>query len=230
MITLYQFASSPFSDKVKRALNYKGLKFEIHEVNRIKAGRGKYAFVSPTAKFPAIEIDGKACNDSTDIIELLDREYPEKPLLPEALHERAMVHAIEEWADESLYFYEMLMRLQWTHNLDASLPQIKETLPPLPDFMLRRMIFKGVSKVTTAQGLGRKPVDQVVSDAKRHLEAIDGFLSAGDWLVGGAISVADLAVISQLKKLSYAKEIQELLVDKPRIDAWMNRVDDLAPA
>ena len=32
MITLYQFANSPFAEKVRRAMNYKGLDFEIHEV------------------------------------------------------------------------------------------------------------------------------------------------------------------------------------------------------
>jgi len=34
MITLYQLASSPFTDKVRRALNFQGIAFELHEVYR----------------------------------------------------------------------------------------------------------------------------------------------------------------------------------------------------
>lgn len=43
MITLYQFATSPFTEKVRRALNYKGLAFTVHEVERAAAPGGKYA-------------------------------------------------------------------------------------------------------------------------------------------------------------------------------------------
>ena len=46
-------------------------------------------------------------------------------------------------------------------------------------------IVKGVSALTTTQGLGRKPVSQIVADAERHLDALDGMLTKGDWLVGG---------------------------------------------
>src|SRR5262249_41936329 len=123
MITLYQFATSPFTEKVRRALAYKGLTYEIHEVRRGAVAKGDYADVSPTGKFPAILHDGKAVWDSTDILEHLDRAFPDRPLLPDDPRDRALAHVIEDWADESLYFYELTVRLAWPHNVDAVLEE-----------------------------------------------------------------------------------------------------------
>ncbi|BFM16923.1 glutathione S-transferase family protein [Maricurvus nonylphenolicus] len=230
MITLYQFSSSPFTDKVKRALHYKGLDYTIEEVNRLKAGRGRYDHVSPTRKFPAVEIAGDAVNDSTDIIIELDKRYPDKPLIPTSAAERSIAHVIEDWADESLYFYEMLMRVEWKHNIDASWDQMAPTLPKLPTPILKRLVHKGVSKVTATQGLGRKPREQVIADAQRHIDSLDGMLEGKEWLVGDSISVADLSVIAQLKKLMYAQEIQPMVANSKHVEAWIKRVDELAPS
>ena len=65
MITLYQFASSPFSEKVRRALGYKALAYDIHEVERSAMPAGRYAAISPTGKFPVIDHDGRTIADST---------------------------------------------------------------------------------------------------------------------------------------------------------------------
>ena len=230
MITLYQLSSSPFTAKVRRALNYKGLEFQVEEVNRLKAGRGHYDWVSPTRKFPAMDIDGSPVNDSTDIIEALDKHFPEKPLIPAIPAGRALTHVIEEWADESLYFYEMLMRVQWEHNIENSWDEMAETLPPFPKFVLRHLVKKGVTKVTETQGVGRKPREQVLNDAERHIASLDTLLDGTGWLVGDSISVADLAVISQLTKLLYASEIQPMVQRSRNIEDWMQRIDEIAPA
>lgn len=37
MLALYQFATSPFTEKVRRAFHYKGLDFEVNEVARARA-------------------------------------------------------------------------------------------------------------------------------------------------------------------------------------------------
>src|SRR5438067_3434843 len=141
MITLYQFATSPFSEKVRRALNYKQLGFEVHEVDRAAAAAGKYGHVSASGKFPALEHDGQAILDSTDILEHLDRAFPERPVLPADARDRALAHVIEDWADESLYFYEMTMRLAWPHNLDAALDEFAQGMPGIPRETLKARIL-----------------------------------------------------------------------------------------
>jgi glutathione S-transferase len=229
VIKLYQLATSPFTEKVRRALNYKQLLFEVHEVDRAAAGAGKYAHVSASGKFPVLEHDGAVVQDSTDILEYLDRAFPDRPLRPEDPRERALVHMIEDWADESLYFYEMTMRLAWPHNLEAALDEFAQSMPGVPREVVKDRILEGVGALTKAQGLGRKSREQVVADVERHFRAIDDLLAGREWLVGSGLSSADLAVASQVHALLYAEEAREALDRTHHVRPWMARIDTAAP-
>jgi len=229
MITLYQFATSPFCQKVRRILHRKGLDFTLHEVPRAEIA--KYAWVSPTGKLPAIDHDGHAVWDSTDIAHYLEAHFPDPPLLPRDRAERARVHVLEDWADESLYFYEMTMRLAWEHNARRKVVhEFVATMPGISVEAALAHITKAVGAITTTQGLGRKPRSQVVLDAERHLEAIDGLVAEGDWLVGDHPTLADLAVASQVDALRYAEEAEAVVARLPALQAWIRRVDQVAPA
>ena len=229
MITLYQFSTSPFTEKVRRALNYKGLDFEVHEVARPKVAEGDYQHVSPTGKFPAIQDGDRAVWDSTDIIHHLEEAHGGPSLIPSGARDAALAHAIEEWADESLYFYEMTMRLTWEHNLDAALDEFAQSLPSVPKPQLKTMIVQATTQLTQAQGVGRKPREQVVADVERHFQALDALLDGREWLVGDALSIADLAVIAQVNALCYAEEAKAALGRTSQVSPWINRVSEAAP-
>lgn len=229
MITLYQFSTSPFAEKVRRALNYKGLPFDIHEVARARVAEGDYEDVSPTGKFPSIRDGDTVVWDSTDILYHLEKTHAAPPLVPAGARDAALAHAIEEWADESLYFYEMTMRLTWEHNLDAALDEFARSLPGVPKERLKPLIVEATTRLTEAQGVGRKPVDRVVRDVERHFRALDGLLDGREWLVGDAPSIADLAVIAQVNALRYAREAEAALRETRHVAGWIARVDDAAP-
>ena len=227
MITLYQFSSSPFTEKVSRILSFKGLDYQVEEINRLKAKN--YREVSPFGKFPAIDISDEPVCDSTDIAYTLDELYPAKRLIPDNKLLKAQVHILEDWADESLYFYEMTIRVSWLHNAKNTLAKIKKTLPPLPEWLLLKIIVKKASKIVAAQGLGRKCRPQILNDVRRHLEAIHSMLSDSQWLVGDSITLADIAVVAQLNCLLDAIEVQEMMDLFPAIKPWIARVDKAAP-
>jgi len=229
MITLYQFLSSPLCEKARRILAYKGIEYKIHEVDRTKTEELKH--VSPFGKFPAMEHDGEAICDSTDIAYFLEEKYPEKPLIPSDPLMAAQAHIIEDWADESLYFYEITMRVSWEHNARNNLQKLMETMPPEVTEEQGLELALGFSQhVSTTQGIGRKTREQVCADVERHLKALSALLSESDWLVGNNISLADIAVISQLNCLIPTVEITESIKAYPNIIEWMERVDAVAPA
>ena len=229
MLTLYQFSTSPFAEKVRRALNYKGLAFDIHEVARAKVAEGDYEHVSPTGKFPAIQDGETVVWDSTDIVYHIEANHGGPPLLPSGPRDAALAHAIEEWADESLYFYEMTMRLTWEHNLDAALDEFAQALPGVPKTRLRALIVQTTTQLTQAQGVGRKPREQVVADVERHFRALDALLEGREWLVGDAPSIADIAVVAQVNALRYAQETEAVFARTNNVPGWMNRLDQVAP-
>ena len=181
------------------------------------------------ARGSAIEDGDTAVWDSTDIIYHLERHHGGPSLIPDDARDAALAHAIEEWADESLYFYEMTMRLTWDNNLNAALEEFAATMPGVPKEQLRELIKTGVTQLTQAQGVGRKPRDQVTNDVERHLIALNDLLEGREWLVGDQLSFADLAVIGQLHALLYAEEARASLQGKNNIPAWIDRVNTAAP-
>ncbi len=227
MITLYQFQTSPLCEKVRRILNYKQLPFEIHEVPRAKVA--DYEHVSPTGKFPALEEDGKAVWDSTDIAHHLEAAHPDRPLIPSDPRDAAIVHVIEDWADESLYFYEMTMRMAWEHNAKIVVEEFVKTLPGMTVEQALPIVVKNAQELSTTQGLGRKPREQILSDFERHFVALEGFLSAGDFLAGDHVTLADIAVLCQVNALVWAQEAKARFDASPAITAWHARVSEIAP-
>ena len=229
-LTLYQFSTSPFTEKVRRALNYLQLPFEVHEVVRAKVPAGDYKSVSPTGKFPAILDGDKAVWDSTDILIHIDQLVDDRTIIPLDPKKRAWAHIIEDWADESIYFYEIVMRLTWPHNLDSALEEFAHSMPHIPRDKLKGLILEGTSKLTAAQGLGRKPKEQIISDVRRHIESLEQLLDGEDWLAGTLHpSNADFAVAGQLSALLYAEEAREIYHESSQLKDWRSRLMEVAP-
>ena len=137
---------------------------------------------------------------------------------------------IEDWADESLYFYEITMRMAWEHNAKVVVEEFVKTLPGMTAEQALPAVMANAQELTSKQGLGRKPQDQILGDVDRHFAALEGFLSAGDFLAGDGITLADIAVISQMNALVWAQEAKERFEASAAIKAWHARVDAIAPA
>lgn len=229
-VELYQFASSPFSEKVRRALHYKQVDYTIVEVDRAAVPEGLYAHVSASGKFPAVLIDGQAIQDSTNILEHLDLAFPSRPVIPSVAADRALAHVLEDWADESLYFYEMTARLAWPHNLDAALDQFTEGFPNMSREAVREMILSKVGELTRAQGIGRKTNAAVIADLERHFQSLEQILQARSWLAADHPSNADFAVAAQVSAILFAEEGRNILSRCPAVENWLERLEEEAPA
>lgn len=225
-ITLYQFEISPFADKVRRALRWKGLAFEVVEV--LVSKRNAHRRVSPTGKFPALVHDGRTIVDSTDILRYLDEAFPQPRLQPDAPRDRALATLLEDWADESLYFYDLTMR-PWPQNRQWFVDDLLAHETGLARGLLARAIPGAIARVARAQGLGRKAEATVVADLAALYDALEAWLEGADWLAGPRLSNADLAVRVMVNVLDRTREGRALRAARPRLDAWCRRVDAAAP-
>jgi len=93
---LYTYFRSSASFRVRIALNYKGIAYEPAVVNLAKSEHHEAAYrgVNPQGLLPAVEDDGKRLIQSLAIMEYLEERYPEPPLLPKDLFDRAYVRAL----------------------------------------------------------------------------------------------------------------------------------------
>ena len=224
MIVLHQFEISPFCDKIRRILHVKGEPYEVREVPPSRAVT-EVRRINRIGKLPTLEVDGRVVADSTEIAYYLEERFPDPPLLPKHPLERALVHVLEDWADESLYFYEMTLRFTLPHNRRRWLPELLKYEAPwfqrVAPFVMP-MVLR--SRVRT-QGIGRKPIEAIVADVERHVRAVDGLVSDGQWLVGSALSLADIAVFVQFFCIRGSDEGARIIAALPRVGAWMERVD-----
>ncbi|MFH1045286.1 MAG: glutathione S-transferase [Pseudomonadota bacterium] len=92
MLKLGGFAVSNYYNKVKVALLEKGIPFE--ELYCKTSQDEAYLKRSPMGKVPYLEIDGQFLCESQVICEYLEDRYPENPLYPKDVFERARVREL----------------------------------------------------------------------------------------------------------------------------------------
>lgn len=224
MITLHQYHLSPFNEKIQRMLNHKGIPFE--ERYWTLGERKKVRALNPTGKLPALQNGERVVCDSTDVAHYIEQHFPQKPLIPSDPRLRAQVHVLEDWADESLYFYEMHLRFTTPGNRERNIPRMVEHEGAFLRWLLPKVVPGGIVRITGSQGIGRKSIEQLLVDVTRHITAVDGLLDGTDWLVGNQLSLADLAVYAMFQALRDADMVADMLARYPAVTAWMMRVEE----
>ncbi|MGH8011037.1 MAG: glutathione S-transferase family protein [Candidatus Binataceae bacterium] len=102
---LYDFQPCPFGQKVRIVLAEKGLTYDFVEVDLAQGEQRKPDFLrlNPFGRVPVLVDEDSTIYDSTVIVEYLEDEYPEPPVLPaigsSALRAKARIW--EDFADTS---------------------------------------------------------------------------------------------------------------------------------
>ena len=183
--------------KVRAILDYKRVQYErvvpLGSTMVSLRRRGK------TGKVPAVEIDGELMVDSTDIAYAIDEKFPDPPLLPADARERGLCHALEDWADESLYFIGLYYRWYEAEGRKAVPAAFGKSVSGriLYRYYLRMMLLQ-----IRGQGTLRKTPEHVRRDLERHLDAVEGMLAARPYLLGDRPYLCDFALWGQLNYLN----------------------------
>jgi glutathione S-transferase len=96
--TVLRIYRIPFSTNVERvalALGHKGLAAEWVDVD--PADRGEVVRVSGQERVPVLEHGGRVISDSAAILEHLEDQFPQRPLLPAEPARRAEVRVFCDW-------------------------------------------------------------------------------------------------------------------------------------
>ena len=223
-IILHQWEISPYCGKVRRLLRHKGLPFQVREYNGLRVlAAGK---LSPAGKLPVLEYDGERIQDSSRIAAFIEERHPEPALIPKSGREAHLVHIFEDWADESLYWYEVYFRFMWTEAADKAFAVIQQGRPAWEKKLIVTSAVPMMRQKLRAQGIGKYDAATVTGQFLEHLRHLEGLLAEGDWLVGGQCTLADIAVVSQLAEVKRTSHLAPRFADFPRVSAWMARVGD----
>jgi glutathione S-transferase len=195
-IRLFGVRLSPFVEKVVRALQLKDVPFELVP---LKSPADFKRWNPQTGKMPVLEIDGERFIDSTFILRVLDERAPEPPLFAADPETAARQRFIEDWADESLYWY--VLALRWIdENANATLEQVAASLP-VPGFLravLKPMLRRQIRSIAVAQGMVRLPPKMILEELDRRFTELEVMLGNSPFFFSNLPGAADVAVFGQL--------------------------------
>ncbi len=218
---LHQWEISPFCGKVRKVLRHKGIDFSVVNYNGLLAT--KAAGLSPAGKLPVLDFDGERIQDSSRIVSFLESRAPHAPLFPKDPAQRALAMVLEDWADESLYWYEVALRM----GDPAVLPKAAELLstgrPAWERWVFGAILKIMMPKKMKAQGIGHLSPQQVQDQLFDHLGSIEAMLSAGPWLVGQTKSIADIAVSAQIDEIVRTSPLAPRVLAYVRTKDWLER-------
>lgn len=212
---LWQYNFSNFNEKVRWALDYKGL---AHSRRSLLPNMPRALLFSYRGTLPVLDLDGQRLVDSTRIIAALEDRCPEPPLYPTDPEEREHALELEDFFDEhaghevrrALFFEQRANReylsAYLTTGRGATTRAVYRRLMSLPGSMsyaVRRYRFYGPDAERSEKKI-LDALDRIVAD-----QGPDGYL------VGSRFSVADLTAASLMYPLAWPPELQYDYPDPP---------------
>jgi glutathione S-transferase len=174
---IYGVPLSVHTRKVIVVARLKEIPFELEVVIPVIPGNPPpdWHEISPTGLIPAIEDDGFRLADSTAIVSYLERKHPKPALLPANDREYAATLSLDAWAGSQLF---------------------------------RNVIHPIFHNQIVAPRIRNVPGDQAVIDAAKNKAAPAAFaylesLDPDGFFIGGKLTIADIAIVSNLILFHY---------------------------
>ncbi|MDX1804969.1 MAG: glutathione S-transferase family protein [Alcanivorax sp.] len=196
---LYGAALSPFVRKTRVVLALKGLEYEAVHVDPNNPPQG-YEKISPMKRIPALEVDGQYLADSAAICAYLEKICPQPALYPDD----AMAYGRAIW-------FQRFIDYDIASNCTFGVFRNRIVMP---------LLGKACDEDTVQHYLQEK-IPPLLAYLDRELEG-------RDFLVGDQLSIADIALGSQLVNFRHGGET----VDPsryPHLAAHTERMHALAP-
>jgi len=222
---LWQIKVSHYSEKIRWALEYKGVDHErkspppgAHMAVALAKSRGA------SKTFPLLELDGTTYSDSTDIVAALEERWPEPPLYPSDPAARARALELEDFFDEEVGPYT---RLYAWHEIVKDRPTAvrliesgmvgpsvgaRQAAPLVAGFLQLRYGVKSEDAAREA----RAKIDA-------GFDRIEAELGDGEYLVGDAFTVADAYLGWALRLARFAG--LDPNTGRPALAAYRKRVE-----
>jgi glutathione S-transferase len=218
-VVLYDWPASPFCMKVRALLDYKSIDYD--RINILSSAWFEVRRRGKIGKVPALEIDGDLVCDSTDIAYKIEELTPNPPIIPADPYQAALCHALEDWADESLYFIGLYF--QWQE------PEGRDMVPlAFGKGPIGRLAFLGYERAMLrqlrGQGTSRKSIDHLRRDLTRHLDSIEALLADRDFFIEDRPTLCDFAMLGQLHYLRRTPVGGSEIERRPRIVAFLDRM------
>lgn len=215
-LILHHFATSPFSEKARLMLGFKGLSWRSVIIPPIMPKPDLTPLTGGYRKTPVLQVGADIYCDTAIIAHRLEQEKALPAFFPEG--QEFTVASFAAWADSVMFLHAVSLALQ-----PASAAQRFAKLPPegVKAFMAdRAALFSGGNAVRVTLEQAKHQWPTLMARLELQLER------NGDFLFGDP-SMADLALVHPLWFVKQGSVTAPLVDDYPAISAWFQRVEGL---
>ena len=213
---LFQFITSPFCAKVRKLLDYKGVEYEIFEIDYLE--RKELLAASGQLMVPALTFDnGETVVDSDRIAMRLEELYPEPTIFPPGL--RGLHIALARYIDTAIEdaIFPLGLADIATHFRRQGAD--------------REAMWRLIRERKYGEGFVERTIAATQSNLQRASAALAPFeeqLGAGAFLTS-RIGLADFSLYGQLNYVGFTGELK-LPSSMPNLRAFYARMDRISSA
>jgi glutathione S-transferase len=224
---LYDASDSPFCLKARVCLQVKNVPFRSVTVTlgRVRELRR----LNPVGKVPVLVHGTDVVADANRIARHLETRYPEPGLIPDDPAARAYAGLLEDWADEALYV--VIGAFKWLNPANRS-AALANTVTEITSGALRplvgRLLLGRVQRRYAARGYTPASLGALELRMRESLGWLSVLLGDKPYLLGRAITLADIAVFAQLAWMRRYAE-GRLVDDAPAVVGWLERLGAAPP-
>lgn len=221
-LILYNWPTSTCSQKVRLVLAEKSLEFEDRRLDSSRAENlaDWYLALNENGVVPTLAHGARIIVDSSVIAEYLDEVFPAAPLSPADPYERARMRAWRQFIDEvptaaiRVPSYNRYIRHKWRSMSQEAFDALVE----------RRTVRKQFYRNMGREGSSAEDERNAVERLRETIVRMDRALRAGPWLIGEQMTLADIALVPTLVRMSDIG-LAGVWDDKPRVADWLARVE-----
>jgi len=225
MMTLHHGWRSSASRRVRLCLEEKALAYQGHVVDMAKMEHHspEYLKINPLGVIPTLIHDGRPLHESGTICEYLDETFPDPPLRPDTPYQRA---EMRNWIRHIDGLIGNLIVFNWRHHLQKvaekwSDEELAAKLKNIPSKERQEAWLRVARKPYTEEER------QAARDKLTHqlLDRMEEALKGSGWLVGKAYSIADIAAVPFVKRIT-EEIVPEQVSEKhhPRVAQWWAKI------
>lgn len=211
-LVLHHYAGSPFSEKVRLILGYKGLAWKSVSVPVMLPKPDVVALTGGYRRTPFLQVGADIYCDTALMCRVIDAMAPQPPLYPVAAG--GAQHMLAQWADSTLFWAAIPYTMQ-----PAGAQHLFGDAPP--DFL---KAF-AADRAAMTPNLRRATVPDGAAQLASYFGWLDTELADGrPFLLGAQPCIADFSVAQSLWYIRRAPPVAGILAPFTRLAAWYERV------
>jgi glutathione S-transferase len=210
-LILHHYPMSPFAEKIRLILGFKGLHWSSVHIPNIMPKPDLTALTGGYRKTPVMQIGADIYCDTSLIAEVIEALAPQPTLFPSGI--AAASRILAQWADSTLFWTVVAFTMQ-----PAGIAHMFEGVPPetIKAFGDDRNVFRA--------NLPRMRPADASAAFTLYLERLEEMLGKQEFFFGSAPSIADFSIYHNIWFLDRGGPVAKILESYPALLAWRTRM------